>query len=173
MDLFLLIKAIFWGYVALLVVAALSDVWRFLIPNWISLALVGLFVAAALALPVPVDWLNQLGGMAVMLAAALLLYVFGLMGGGDLKLAGAVGLWIGLGSLPQLLVVIALAGGAFALALILFRRVLTGALVAQTVCEQVTLPRVLLPGEQIPYGVAIAAGGIWLARDLPHLGMFL
>lgn len=173
MDMFLAIKLIFWGYVALLVGAALLDIWKFIIPNWLSLALLGLFAVAAAILPVPLDWLAHLGGLAVMLAAALLFYVFGLMGGGDLKLAAAVGLWVGIGSLPQLVVGVALAGGAFTLVLIVLRRLLTGALVTQGASEQVSLPRVLLPGEQIPYGVAIAAGGIWVARDLPHLGMFL
>ena len=173
MDMFLLIKVVFWSYVALLVGAALFDVWKFIIPNWIPLALIGLFLFAVAALPLPIDWVGQLGGLAVMLAGSLLLYSFGHMGGGDLKLAAAVGLWVGFSSLPQFVLVVALAGGAFALALIVLRRLLTGLLVAQGGDRAVTLPRVLLPGEKIPYGVAIATGGIWIARDLPHLGMYL
>ena len=47
-----------------------------------------------------------------------------------------------------------------------------GLLLVQTTIQNVTLPRLLLPGEQIPYGMAIAAGGIWAARKLPHLGLY-
>jgi len=172
MDFFLLIKVIFVGYVALLAVAALYDVGKFIIPNWISLALVGLFVLAAVALPVPVDLVNQLGGMAAILLGCLVLYRFRILGGGDLKLATAVGLWIGFAALPQFLIVTAAAGGAFALGLIVLRRLLTGVLLVQASTRNVTLPRLLLPGEQIPYGMAIAVGGIWVARKLPHLGMY-
>jgi hypothetical protein len=32
------------------------------------------------------------------------------------------------------------------------------------------MPRVLLQGEPVPYGVGIAAGGIWLGMKLPLLG---
>jgi prepilin peptidase CpaA len=111
--------------------------------------------------------------MGLALVGSLVLYRFRVMGGGDLKLMAAVALWIGIGELPQLVILTAMAGGAFALGLIVLRRLLTGALVAQSVFSQVTLPRLLLPGEKIPYGVAIAVGGIFLARKLPHLGLFL
>ena len=162
MDMLSPVNLFFLAFSALLVGAALSDVCRFTIPNWISLALVGLFIGAILVLPVEIGVLNQLGGMAVMLAGTLLLYSLGVLGGGDLKLASAVGLWVGFGGLLQLIIWIALVGGAFTLGLIVLRRLLTGVLVAQADVNQVTLPRILLPGEQIPYGVAIAAGGIWV-----------
>src|SRR3546814_2389693 len=99
----------------------------------------------------------------------LVAYRFGVVGGGDLKLMTAVSLWAGLDALPQLLLWTALAGGAFALGLIVLRRLLGGLLVVQPFAETVTLPRLLLPGEAIPYGVAIAIGGILVARNLPHL----
>ena len=172
MDAFALFTLVFWTYVALLVGAAFFDAWRFVIPNWIVLGLVGLFAVAAVALPVRIDWLLHLGAMALMLVATLTLYRFRLLGGGDLKLLVAVSLWVGLDALPLLLFWIAIAGGAFSLGLIALRRTLVGALVAQSAFTTVTLPRVLLPGEQIPYGVAIAAGGVWVARGLPHLGLF-
>lgn len=172
MDAFLLFDLFFWAYAALLVGAAAFDVGRFIIPNWISLALVGLFGLAVLAHPVPIDWLAHLGALGLVLAALLVIYRFGVIGGGDLKLAAAVSLWVGFDALPQLFLSIALAGGVFAIGIMVLRRLVNGVLVAQTVVQQVTLPRLLLPGEDIPYGVAIAAGGIWVARKLPHLGLF-
>src|SRR3546814_3100054 len=97
----------------------------------------------------------------------LVAYRFGVVGGGDLKLMTAVSLWAGLDALPQLLLWTALAGGAFALGLIVLRRLLGGLLFVQPFAETVTLPRLLLPGEAIPYGVAIALGVILVARNLP------
>lgn len=173
MNTFLLFDLFFWAYVALLVGAAAFDAGRFTIPNWISLALVALFGAAVLFHPTPIDWPLHLAAMGLVLVAMLVAYRFGIVGGGDLKLVTAVALWTGLDALPQLLLMIALAGGALALGLLVLRRLLSGVLIAQTFRETVTLPRLLLPGEAIPYGIAIAAGGILVARKLPHLGLFM
>ncbi|MPZ11505.1 MAG: pilus assembly protein CpaA [Kiloniellaceae bacterium] len=172
MNTFLLFDLFFWTYVALLVCAAVFDVCRFIIPNWISIGLVVLFTAAFFVHPVRVDVVSHLGAMGLVLVATLVMYRFKVIGGGDLKLFAAVGLWMGLDALPQFALWVAIIGGAFSLGLIVLRRLLTGVLVAQTVFGQVTLPRLLLPGERIPYGVAIAFGGIWLARQLPQLGLF-
>jgi prepilin peptidase CpaA len=172
MDFFLLIKIFFCAYIALLVAAASYDVGKFIIPNWISISLLGLFAAALVVLPVPVEVANQFLGMVAVLGGSLVLYRFRILGGGDLKLATAVGLWIGWAALPEFLIVTAVVGGGFALGLIVLRRVLMGLLLVQTTIQNVALPRLLLPGEQIPYGMAIAAGGIWAARKLPHLGLY-
>lgn len=175
MDVFLLIKISFWTFVVLLGSAAVFDLWKFIIPNWISLALLGLFAAVAVFLPVKIDLLSHLGAMALMLVGTLLLYRLNWLGGGDLKLLTVVALWAGLEGLPTMVLSITIAGAALSLGLVALRRMIAGVLVLQTVPECITkvpLPRLLVPGEYIPYGVAIAAGGIWLARGLPHLGLF-
>jgi len=175
MDMFLLFKIFFWAFVALLVVAAVFDLWKFTIPNWISVSLLGLFVASGVFLPTQIDWLAHLGAMAAVLLGSLLLYRFRVIGGGDLKLLVVVGLWTGLDGLPEFLILTALAGGVLSLGLIGLRRLLMSLLVLQTVPDCITktsLPRLLLPGEPMPYGVAIAVGGILVARQLPHLGLF-
>lgn len=176
MDTFLLLKIFFWGFSGLMAAAAVFDLWKFIIPNWISLALAGLFVAAAVVQPVPVAWLSHLAAMALVLLGSLVLYRFRLLGGGDLKLLTVAGLWIGLDALPPFLIATAIVGGGLTLSLLVLRWLLTSALVMQTVPDRFTkiaLPRLLLPGEHVPYGVAIAAGGIWVARGLPHLGLFV
>ena len=170
---FLLLKVAFWSYVALFAGAALFDIRKFIIPNWISLSLVALFVAANLVLPFAAAWLSHFAAMGIALLVGLALFRFRILGGGDVKLLAAAALWAGTDHLLELAIYIGVAGGTFALALIAARRLLMSLLVAQTVFESVTLPRLLLPGEQIPYGVAIAAGAILLGRGLPHLGLFL
>jgi len=70
------------------------------VPNW--LVLTGAFTAlAALSLgtqPFGIDWRAALFGMLAGFAL-LALYAVGQMGAGDVKFAGALGLWVGLSAL--------------------------------------------------------------------------
>ena len=142
---------------ALLIIAAVNDLMTVRIPNWVSLALLGLFlVAAPLA---GLSWI--IIGSHLALGAALLLigmgmFAMNLLGGGDAKLLAAVGLWMGLPALPTFLVWAALAGGVLALTLLMFRRAPIAAAMAQT--PWVTRLHDKQAG--IPYGIALAAGAL-------------
>ena len=70
----------------------------------------------------------------------------------------------------MLILGVALAGGALSLFLIILRRVIVSILVQSKSSENMALPRILLVGEAVPYGVGIAAGAIWLSSSLPLLG---
>lgn len=164
---------IFGAYVLLLCVAAAFDTWKFVIPNLITVALIGLFVGTALYLPFEVDWLSHLGAGAAVFAGGALLFALNKLGGGDVKLLAAVSVWAGFEHLPNLLLYVALGGGALAVALIVLRRVIFGLRVAGAGGADSTLPRVLLNGEAVPYAVAIAPSAIVVGLDLPHLGGFL
>ena len=156
---------IFGIYSLLLVVAALSDAWRFIVPNTIPLALTGLFLGAAGVLPAEVTWPSHLGAAAAVLAAGMALFRWGRLGGGDVKLIAAVALWTGFAHLADLLVAVSLAGGALALGLVLARRL------ARAVVAGTPLPRLLVVGESIPYAVAIAPGAIYVGTLLPLFGL--
>src|SRR3546814_20764595 len=101
MTSFLLFDLFFWTYVALLLAAAAFDVGRFVIPNWISVALVALFGLALLAHPVSPDWLSHLGATGLVLAVLLVAYRLAVAGGGRPKLMTAARLRAGLGRLPH------------------------------------------------------------------------
>ena len=129
----------------LLVAAAVGDWRRFIIPNRLCLAV------AALALPY---WLTAgeslWPGLALQAALALgvfvffaLLFALGAMGGGDVKLIAALALWLPLQPFVQALLVTALAGGVLTLALVAAHRL-----------------RRREGNPEIPYGVAIAFGGL-------------
>src|SRR5688572_21648831 len=78
--------------------AAASDLTRFLIPNR-ACALVALgYVLAAGAMPTAI-WLWGLAVGLMLLALGAALFARGLVGGGDVKLAAAIGLWAGPGFL--------------------------------------------------------------------------
>ncbi|BEP58290.1 hypothetical protein GmRootV118_55340 [Variovorax sp. V118] len=74
------------------------------VPNWLVLA--GAVMAlAALAFgiqPLGINWTFALLGAGVGFGFLLLFYAFGLMGAGDVKFAGALGLWVGLSALAPI-----------------------------------------------------------------------
>jgi prepilin peptidase CpaA len=130
-----------------LVFAAFTDIRRRQIDNWLN---------GAIALGAPLFWWSS--GLAlwpevaiqigVALAALVLLaglFALKLMGGGDVKLLTVLALWVRPEVFVQLLVIMALAGG-----------VLTIVMGAWHVMRR---QRDRLA---IPYGVAIAFGGLWV-----------
>ncbi len=162
-------------YTLLLCIAAAFDTWKFIIPNAITVALIALFVVTALLLPYDMgwrDWLSHIGAAGAVLAGGAVLFAFNKMGGGDVKLMTAVAFWAGFEHLADLLLYIALAGGAWAIGLIIVRRVLFGLMTAASLTK-ISLPRILLSGEPVPYGLAIAPSAIFIGTRLPQLGMDL
>jgi prepilin peptidase CpaA len=147
-----------FSFPLMVIVAAMRDATSFTIPNWISLAIVGLFFPAAFALGMP---LQQIGVcMAVGLAgliAGMAMFAVGWIGGGDAKLFGAAALWLGWSALVPYLLITALAGGALALGLLFAR---SRYLAPYTTGMGGWLGRLATPGENVPYGVAIAVGAL-------------
>ena len=130
---------------AMLIVAAAVDMRTFTISNRLN---------SAVALGAPVYWLSialsPWPGMAIQVAVGGLVFVLlagafyaGMMGGGDVKLASALALWLPPGATAKFLVMMSIAGGALTLGLLIWHRVKR---------------REGRP--QIPYGVAIAFGGL-------------
>ena len=129
----------------LLVVAAVIDVRTFTISNRLNITVALLAPAYWLAAGVPLwpDAAIQFGvAMAVFVVLAGAFYV-GMMGGGDVKLAAALALWFSPLSTLHFLVVMSLAGGVLTIGLMVAHRMRSK------------------PGKpKIPYGVAIAFGGL-------------
>jgi prepilin peptidase CpaA len=166
-------RAAFALYVLLLAAAAVTDVWKFKIPNWVSAALLLLFVPAAVWLPLEAHWLSHVGAALSVLAVGVVLFLRGWLGAGDVKLMAAVALWAGFAYLAQFVVAVALAGGAFALVLLVLRLAIARLPVVRATPDGGSLPRVLVSGERVPYGVAIACGAILLGIQLPYLALQL
>jgi prepilin peptidase CpaA len=150
-----------------LLVAAGWDLAFYRIPNVISAMVVVLFVACALAWGTEVNWLSHVGAGAAVLAGGFALFAFRVFGGGDIKLLAGVALWTGWSmDLVSYLLLVAIAGGVLAVALVGVRSVLT------TWGPGFSLPRVIQSGAPVPYGVAIAAVALWLAPRAPQLIFF-
>ena len=130
---------------AMLVFAAVVDVRTFTISNRLNLTV---------ALLAPVYWLSIAlpvwPGVGVQLAAGAGVFVLlagafyaGMMGGGDVKLASALALWFSPGSTLKFLVLMSLAGGVLTIGILALHRA-----------------RGRAGRPEIPYGVAIAFGGL-------------
>ena len=131
---------------ALLAAAALEDAIRLRISNLTSAGVFVLaFVAAAyVGLSGPM-WQNALV-FALLLTSGALIFATGQMGGGDVKLLAALGLWFNIQGGIWLLAAVFISGGVLALGFIVVR-----------LAQGKGLKRRESKGG-IPYGVAIAAG---------------
>jgi prepilin peptidase CpaA len=130
-----------------LLYASFTDIRSRTIGNKLNLAIAAAaplyWWASGMALWPDMAW--QLG-FAVIIAAILIgIFALGLLGGGDIKLLGALALWLTPLMFLQLLVIMAVAGGALAVGFVLRRIVLK--------------PKT--PGK-LPYGVAITFGALWV-----------
>lgn len=98
-----------------LVLAIVYDLRERRVPNWLVL-LGGVFALAALATAQPfnIGWSEAGLGAAVGFGFLLPFYATGLMGAGDVKFAGALGLWVGLSDLIPTWVVASLMAFAHA-----------------------------------------------------------
>ena len=154
------------GFPALLAAAAANDVMRYRIPNAFSLALALLYLPAALLAGAgwqEIAW--HMGAGACVLLAGMALFFANLFGGADAKMLAAAACWTGFALLPPFLVVMALAGGILALVLLALRFVLARR--ATVGDESSWLGRQVLRPRAVPYGLAIAVGGIAVFHRLP------
>lgn len=132
---------------AALVWIAVVDIRTYTISDGINLAIALLAPVYWWAAGVPL-WPNAAmqAGMAVLVflffAGAFYLNV---MGGGDVKLAGALALWFTPYDTLRLIVIMSIAGGLLTLIVVGVHRA-----------------RKKQGRPEVPYGVAIAAGGMWL-----------
>ena len=137
----------------LLVVAAAEDAARLRISNiTVLLVLVGAVVAAVVAGPEVGLWQNLVVFLAL-LAVGTPMFAAGKLGGGDVKLLAATGLWFDFRGALWMLIMVALAGGVLALLVLILRMIGW----SEGLRQKVVLLR---PKAGIPYGVAIAAGSL-------------
>jgi prepilin peptidase CpaA len=159
----LLQAALLSVFPALLIFAALSDATSFTIPNRISLLLLGAYFPTALALGRPLGEVGiDLAVFGAALVAAMGMFAAGWIGGGDAKLFAVASLWLGWSAAPSFLLVTALAGGALAVLLLNLR---SSWLKPYFEGAPAWVARLATPKAAVPYGVAIAIGGL---AAFPH-----
>ena len=100
------------------------------------------------------DMALQLGVALAVFAVFLLVFHFGLMGGGDVKLIVALALWLPFPAYLSMLMVMSIAGG-----------VVTIVMMAERLIKKTSTTI------EVPYGVAIAFAGLLALRE-PLLNQF-
>lgn len=137
----------------LIIIAAVIDARRFRIPNAICAALILLFPLFVLSAPSDIMWQQNLMVFGLVLVIGLAMFSGNLAGAGDVKMLAAISLWSGANYIGVLLVITGIAGGLLALSMgaLAYRR-------QQIAGNKVSMGQ--LAKVPIPYGVAIAAGGL-------------
>lgn len=150
---------------ALAIVGALKDLTSYTIPNWVSLALIGAFPVAALAVGAP---LGDVGLCAATGFVGLLMgmgmFAAGWIGGGDGKLFAACALWVGWPAALPFMLYTGLAGGALTFAILGLR---SGWLAPAVAGGPAWLRKLGTTGGDLPYGVAIAIGALAVFPQSP------
>lgn len=141
----------------LVVVAGIYDFFTLRIPNWLNAVIVLAFFPMALLTGLPFEiMLWHCLTAIVILVIGFGLFSGGFIGGGDAKLLAAAGLWFGWPAALPFVVFTAIAGGVLALAFQLWGMLKF----EQEVHEIGWAKRFLNIKADLPYGIAIAAGGI-------------
>ena len=155
---------------ALIIAAAVTDIFTMTISNWISIILVAAFgMAAYLTGMSGSEVMSHLAAGFLVLCVGFALFCFNLIGGGDAKFLAAIALWFGFGDILSLLMVTALFGGPLCLLLVILRKhPLPG-----WFAEQEWAKRLHSKDTGAPYGVAIAAATLVLYADTPVMEAFV
>lgn len=143
-----------------MVYAAGSDAARFRIPNIACLTILLLFPFYVLTAPTTVMWGQHIFIFAVILAAGYLLFLKNWAGAGDIKLIAAIALWAGPQFWGHFLFITTIAGGILSLGI--------GAVTLARHRLKPVKDGPSLSQTPIPYGVAIAVGGLCTLALLSH-----
>ena len=140
----------------LMIAAAISDVRSRTISNELNAAMallaIPFWIATGLALWPEIS--VQFGAALLVFLVFAGLFAVGAMGGGDVKMIGAVMLWIPLPLFLPMLMIMAIGGGILSVLMLIHMK--------------------LRPSDkpvEVPYGVAIAAAGLW-ALHQQYLNQF-
>ncbi len=149
--------------------AAITDFMTMTIANRVS---IGLFLAGLLALVltgVPLAGLGaHLGAAALVFAVGFACFAMGWMGGGDVKFAAAVALWLGWGHLLDYAVTFSIYGGLLTLLALFSDRVLD----PLPVLKVGFLAR-FQEHRRVPYGVALSAAALQIFAETPWMRLFV
>jgi len=152
------------AFIFLVSYAMITDLRDLRVPNWVPLAIAGLFLPHSLTQGAGDLPFHLLAGGA-MLVAGFALFVAGVFGGGDAKFLSALALWMGPTHLAPFVLLTSLLGGAGAVALVGLKKllVLHPALENHTA---MTKPLAWARAGKMPYAVPIGLSALMLGPAL-------
>ncbi|MBN2008858.1 prepilin peptidase [candidate division KSB1 bacterium] len=153
--------------IIIVIVAAYTDITRRKIHNILTLPAIVVGLALNVILPGQSGIWNSLLGFAVGFGIFLVMFLFGGMGGGDVKLMGAIGAFKGYPFILDAMLFSIFTGGILALLVMAFRGTLLKGLknIAQSVFSFLiphvqAEPLIKEDSHKIPFGFCIAVGTI-------------
>lgn len=172
-----MVDVLIFIFPAALVWAAVCDLTRYEIPDLVSIILVAGFVAIAPLTGLPIESLGAHAVAAVaVFAVGAVLFRYGVLGGGDVKVLAASVLWVGWPGLTGFLLLVGVIGGILAMLLLVLRRFFSPRAVAKAQAKVKTsapgevvppvsfarqcFDRLMSPQQGVPYGVAIGVAGL-------------
>ena len=143
--------------------AMVTDLATYRIPNKINGAMLFLYVMACVLLPEGKKvWLDGLIAFVILFTIGNILFRFRIMGGGDVKMIAVLAMWAGYGRpLADFVTLTGLIGGVGTLLLLSLRKI-TPYVVLKLSHGKGSIPRVLSYHEPLPYGVAIGSAFLWV-----------
>jgi len=135
---------------AIFIAAAVNDAYSYRIPNYMCALLLAMFPFFVMTAPYSIDWQQNVMIFALVMISGFGMFLGKMAGAGDIKLLSVASLWAGPHLIAVLLVVTAIAGGieSVVMAIITHKR------------HQGAEDKVHLTKVPIPYGIAIATGGL-------------
>lgn len=162
------------AFALLLIGAAVSDIRHYIISNRLNLAVAAssaafllaqsLLPAEARAIDLSFAYIIKTAGSALLVfAACLVLFARDIMGGGDVKLITLCTLWAGPALVMPFVLLTAVAGGIVTLGVLLLSRAKR---LSPTISPIVNPLDPTMEQPKVPYGLGIAAGGLYVAGTL-------
>ena len=159
---------IFAIYPVALITAAVWDARALRIPNRLTLILAMAFLPVAGLAGISMQMIAlHIGAGVAAFALLAVLFAFRLLGGGDVKLFAATALWLGWANLAPFTLLVTIVGGVLSLVLLIGRKC-----VGPSAEGDSWFKRRLNRAHNVPYGIAIAIGGLWLMGRLPVIPGF-
>ena len=146
--------------------AAASDMFSMTISNKVSLILVGGFVVLSWAIGMDIAAIAWHWGLAaIVLVCGIGFFAFGIMGGGDVKLAAATSLWLGWEHTLPYLVVASLMGGVLTILIVLAR----AWPLPISLYKVEWIARLHKKDQGVPYGIALGPAAVLVYPDTPWM----
>lgn len=157
MEPIVLVSTLILVFPIAMIIAALTDLFTFRIPNKVSIVLAATFVvwAWAVGMSLGTFGLHVLTGFAV-LFVGIVLNELKALGGGDAKLMAAGSLWVGHLGVLSFMITITLIGACFIILLLSYRAIVPPPFLARHAWAM----RLHEKNGKVPYGVAIAIAGL-------------
>lgn len=151
--------------------AAVTDFLYYKIPNWIVIALIGVYLikaAVAIAMGAPLtDFIIPATSFGIILCVGFILFAVKILGAGDAKLLAACALWMGEINIMQFIVLTLIAGGLIAIIYLKLNQgvdFLRNLVLAKIITKLGKASAPPTDKKSVPYAIAIFIGVVWVLR---------